>query len=50
MPGWRNNIGTYFLIAQGKVLPPNDFPNLNAVAGRLLDFQSYWVYTAQSFA
>ena len=32
-----------------KVLTPNDFPDLNAVAERRLDFQYYWATTAQPF-
>jgi hypothetical protein len=27
---------------QRKVLTPNDFPDLNSVAERLLNFQYYW--------
>ena len=36
---WLNQIEIYFSIIQRKVLTPNDFPNLNAVAERLFDFQ-----------
>ena len=32
-------------IVHWKVLSPNDFPDLNAVAERLLDFQYYWETT-----
>jgi hypothetical protein len=39
----------YFSIVQRKVLTPNDFPDLNAVAERLLDFQYYWETTARPF-
>ena len=39
----------YFSIVQRKVLTPNDFPNLDAVAERLLGFQYYWEATAQPF-
>jgi hypothetical protein len=46
---WLNQIEIYFSIVQRKVLTPNDFPNLNAVAERLLDFQYYWESTAQPF-
>ncbi len=38
---WLNQIEIYFSIVQRKVLTPNDFPDLNAVAERLLDFQYY---------
>jgi hypothetical protein len=34
---------------QRKVLTPNDFPNLDVLAERLLDFQYYWESTAQPF-
>jgi DDE superfamily endonuclease len=46
---WLNQIEIYFSIVQRKVLTPNDFPDLNAVAERLLDFQYYWAATAQPF-
>ena len=46
---WLNQIEIYFSIVQRKVLTPNDFPDLNAVAERLLDFQYYWATTAQPF-
>jgi hypothetical protein len=46
---WLNQIEIYFSIVQRKVLTPNDFPNLNAVAERLLDFQYYWATAAQPF-
>lgn len=46
---WLNQIEIYFSIVQRKVLTPNDFPDLNAVAERLLDFQYYWENTAQPF-
>ena len=36
-------------IVQRKVLTPNDFPNLDAAAERLLDFQYYWATTARPF-
>jgi DDE superfamily endonuclease len=39
---WLNQIEIYFSIVQRKVLTPNDFPNLNAVAERLFDFQYHW--------
>jgi hypothetical protein len=46
---WLNQIEIYFSIVQRKVLTPNDFPDLNAVAERLLDFQYYWENTARPF-
>jgi hypothetical protein len=46
---WLNQIEIYFSIVQRKVLTPNDFPDLNAVAERLLDFQYYWETTAHPF-
>jgi hypothetical protein len=39
----------YFSIVQRKVLTPNDFPNLDVLAERLLDFQSYWESAAKPF-
>jgi hypothetical protein len=38
---WLNQIEIYFSIVQRKVLTPNDFTDLNALAERLLDFQCY---------
>jgi hypothetical protein len=46
---WLNQIEIYFSIVQRKVLTPNDFPDLNAVAERLLDFPYYWATTAKPF-
>lgn len=46
---WLNQVEIYFSILQRKVLTPNDFPNLNAVAERILDFQYYWERTAKPF-
>ena len=45
---WLNQIEIYFSIVQRKVLTPNDFPDLNAVAERLLDFQYYWATTGSA--
>jgi hypothetical protein len=39
---WLNQVEIYFSIVQRKVLTPNDFPDLNSLAERLLDFQYYW--------
>ena len=46
---WLNQVEIYFSIVQRKVLTPNDFPDLNVLAERLLDFQYYWESTAQPF-
>ena len=46
---WLNQIEIYFSIVQRKVLTPNDFTDLNALAERLLDFPYYWETTAQPF-
>lgn len=39
---WLNQVEIYFSIVQRKVLTPNDFDDLNAVAERLLELQHYW--------
>ena len=49
MPVGSTKIEIYFSIVQRKVLTPNDFPNLDAVAERLLDFQYYWATTSRPF-
>ena len=46
---WLNQIEIYFSILQRKVLTPNDFPNLNALAERLFSFQYYWETIAKPF-
>jgi hypothetical protein len=46
---WLNQIEIYFSILQRKVLSPNDFPNLEILAERILDFQAYWQTTASPF-
>ena len=46
---WLNQVEIYFSIVQRKVLSPNDFPILDALAERLLDFQYYWESAAQPF-
>ena len=46
---WLNQIEIYFSIVQRKVLSPNDFSGLEALAERLLDFQCYWEATAKPF-
>ena len=39
---WLNQIEIYFSIVQRKVLTPNDFPCLEAVAQRLANFERYF--------
>lgn len=46
---WLNQVEIYFSIVQRKVLSPNDFSGLDALAERLLDFQYYWEATAKPF-
>jgi len=46
---WLNQVEIYFSVVQRKVLTPNDFPSLAAVAHRLLEFQSYYEQIAQPF-
>lgn len=46
---WLNQIEIYFSIVQRKVLTPNDFPSLAAVADRLLAFERYYETLAQPF-
>jgi len=46
---WLNQIEIYFSIVQRKVLTPNDFPDLAAVADRLLKFQRYYESMAKPF-
>jgi hypothetical protein len=46
---WLNQIEIYFSIVQRKVLSPNYFTGLDALAERLLDFQCYWEATAKPF-
>jgi uncharacterized protein YdaL len=46
---WLNQIEIYFSIIQRKVLTPNDFTDLNALAERLLEFQYHWESTARPF-
>jgi hypothetical protein len=46
---WLNQIEIYFSIIQRKVLAPNDFHDLDAVADHLLSFQDYWHTTATPF-
>ena len=46
---WLNQIEIYFSIIQRKVLTPNDFPNLEAVADRLERFERHYETIAQPF-
>ena len=46
---WLNQVEIYFSIVQRKILTPNDFRDLDALAERLLDFQYYWESTAKPF-
>lgn len=46
---WLNQIEIYFSILQRKVLSPNDFASLQAVAERLLQFQEHYGQIAQPF-
>lgn len=46
---WLNQIEIYFSIVQRKVLTPNDFPCLEAVAERLANFERYFESIAHSF-
>jgi hypothetical protein len=46
---WLNQIEIYFSIVQRKVLTPNDFPCLEAVAERLANFERYYESIAHPF-
>jgi hypothetical protein len=46
---WLNQIEIYFSILQQKVLTPNDFPSLAAVADRLAQFERHYETIAQPF-
>ena len=47
---WLNQIEIYFAIVQRKALTPNDFPNLQMVEKRLLDFQIRYQEVARPFS
>jgi hypothetical protein len=49
MPVGSIQVEIYFSIIQRKVLTPNDFPDLDTLAERLLDFQYYWESAAKPF-
>jgi hypothetical protein len=46
---WLNQIEIYFSIVQRKVLTPNDFPCLEAVAERLSGFERYYESIGRPF-
>ncbi|MBE0540687.1 MAG: transposase [Verrucomicrobia bacterium] len=46
---WLNQVEINFSVVQRKVLSPNDFSSLDAVAKRLLEFQSYYEQIAKPF-
>jgi hypothetical protein len=46
---WLNQVEIYFSVVDRKVLTPNDFPSLEAVAQRLLEFQPYYEQIAKPF-
>jgi hypothetical protein len=46
---WLNQIEIYFSIVQRKVLTPNDFPCLAAVAARLANFEGHLESIARPF-
>ena len=46
---WLNQIEIYFSIIQRKVLTPNDFPNLEALADRLERFERHYEAIAKPF-
>ena len=46
---WLNQVEIYFSIIQRKVLAPNDFHDLDAVADRLRAFERYWQETGIPF-
>ena len=47
---WLNQIEIYFAIVQKKALTPNDFPRLQAVEERLLNFQIRYQEIARPFS
>ena len=46
---WLNQVEIYFSVVQRKVLTPNDFVSLSAVAERLLSFQNHYEQIARPF-
>ncbi len=47
---WLNQIEVYFSIVQRKVLTPNDFADLGALAEGLIAFQEHYERAAEPFA
>lgn len=46
---WLNQIEIYFSVLQRKALTPNDFPSLQALEKRILNFQNYYEQIAKPF-
>jgi hypothetical protein len=46
---WLNQVEIYFSVIQRKVLTPNDFPDLDDVVARLIDFERRYEQTAKPF-
>lgn len=46
---WLNQIEIYFSILQRKALTPNDFPSLQALEERILNFQRHYEQIADPF-
>ena len=46
---WLNQIEIYFSIVERKALTPNDFPNLEALAERLFQFERHYESIAKPF-
>jgi hypothetical protein len=46
---WLIQIEIYFSVVQRKVLIPNDFPDLNTVEQRSLDFENLYEQIAKPF-
>lgn len=46
---WLNQVEIYFSIIQRKVLEPNEAPDLQTLARRILDFQTYYEAVAEPF-
>lgn len=46
---WLNQVEIYFSILQRKVLTPNDFTSLEAVADSVLGFQAHYEQNAKPF-
>ena len=46
---WLNQVEVYFSIIQRKVPTPNDFPDLDRLERRLLEFERYYEEIAHAF-